>query len=1289
MSNIATLGLEFTTKGAENKIKKLCDAFDELSKKSDSIETVFKSLSTFKPLNDTFITQIASLPKSFSTLKGISPEITESVKTFFASFESIKTVDAAAIDSVAKLGAASSQFKVINPGVATSVDKLFSSIGNNLPNIDAQKIDSIAKLGTATSQFKAIRPNVATSVEQLFRTITNVGNIKYNTVDTVARLGEGLSKFKAIKPGVADSVKNLFDTLNRLQPISATLRISIKMLTDMFNAMAAAGRNASGATKTLGNSMGYAQTQTDGLSIAFRTLQGAVSFNFFKSAAAQAVEFGTELAYIQSIASELDVSQIGTGVMNMSSVLGNASESLKGLYYAYSSGIRGSEEDFLKFTETMRKTAIVNRSSFIPTIDAATAAMNAYNISVDRAEEVADTFFAIVKYGKASGEQLANSLGQVTPTAKTLGVSLDELGASIASLTKIQPTRVAITGLNNMLSKIMKPTKESRLALQKLGVDMSYSAVQSKGFVKVLEEVREALNGDAEAIKNIFPDIRGQRAAMHLLGAGWKDFNEQLKNFENKKGSMEDAFETVRKNTAVQLGALPETIKKIVTEAGDMITKFVTLGGVLTPIIAAFNNMSEGARKFFAAVTLVVGGYAAYKAAMFALQSLHAIQLKNEAAIAAAQTAKLAQLREEVALRTHLAAVSNANAFSPGNTIRGVGRTGLGFDKGFAAMFKPIKRTSMSLKEFANILKGTFAKALTYAGAILGKVATVITTVFSAANMIIGGVVAIAAVGLDYLVHGFDANKMLTTDAIEGIYNWWTGAADKAKAMDDYIQRTRTNLQAVRDAKDEFENFQRSVYEWYKSALVGESESKKAQTATLKVYNLIDEIKENITARDLAIAEQEKLTQKEIELGRKEEDARKNQLSTAQKVWEFIKLSNPMETIRSAKNLIKAWNNDEKLAEITKKREETTKRFADASSNVSKYSELSTKNLQDLKRSFDEQRKLLESQIENLKAMKSIFDAQAYKEASPDMQISISQKQFAEQIKSFKDNITQGNTEVAKKSLQEAQKNYNTIRDNAIKIGEDMAKLQMEGMLIGASDSKKYSIYSTESAKSLQDVKSAIAEGQYNAAAKSLKSYVSNTQKAVAIQQKLANAEKQANDKTLQMILALDKFKVTAMDFIDVNSTEAMKLQSRSFGSLPQFTPLTAQQNAAQNANDKLVTAIGEYTAKITELANKEKNTAESNWQKVQLDNEKRISELQEKAADELTKTRQYFESVFQELIKRGQEQDKTQEEEYRKKSLEIEEANKKRLEEIKQQIQRMMQSGIAITNLKAQKVLG
>jgi TP901 family phage tail tape measure protein len=1446
MSNIATLGLEFKADKATERIQKLCDKFDELSKKTDSIQEVFNSLSTLKPLNNTFVTQISAVGNALNSLnkinpeiatkitaitsaiatmpymsldratkiaafaqslngikidaatsqtfhdisglmanlrpvpptvsdslhqfasavnsiqpikpeivqsiqavmsvsssaggtatgqqdlnaladtlkkfKGIKPEVAVSIKELFNTLESVKNIDANTTQSVANLGDATRKFQAIKPNITVSVEKLFSAMGY-LPNIDADKANAIANLGDATRKFQAIKPNIAQSVEKLFQTIANIKNIPYNITDNVNKLGEGLRKFKAIKPEVAQSVKNLFDTLSALKPVSANLRISIQMLTDMFNAMAAAGRNASGATKTLGQSMGFAQTQTDGLSIAFRTLQGAVSLNFFKSATAQAVEFGTELAQLKSIASELNTSQIGKGVMNFSSVLGNPRENLEALYYAYSSGIRGTEDDFLKFTDIVKKTAVVNRASVIPMADAMTAAMNAYELSVDHAGEVADTFYSIVKYGKASGEQLANSFGQVSPTAKTLGVSLDELGAAIASLTKIQPTRVAITGLNNMLSKIMKPTKESRLALQRLGVDMSYSAVQSKGFVNVLKEVREALNGNMEEIKNIFPDIRGQRAAMQLLGAGWEDFNTQLDNFANKKGAMQGAFDIFAKDTAVQIGAIPETIKKIVTEAGTMLTKFLTLGGVLTPIIAGFNNMSEGARKFFARITLVVGAYTAYKAVMFALQSLQAIQLKNEAAIAAAQTAKLAKLREEVALRTQLIALSksNGNLFQDGIGISKIAGSRVGFNKGFSAAFnnkkwmgdwaafaknftswgKGISPTTKRLLRL-RVISGSLKTAWTGLGAVLGKVVATIGAIFSPLGLAIAGigtaVAGIIDIGQAMIRSGSFTNygdKLITTDAIEGIYNWWTGAADKAEKMDEYIQRTRTNLQAVRDAKDEYENFQRAIYDWYKSALSGKSESQKAKESSLVVYNLIAELKKNNTAWSKAIALKEKATQEEIALTREEENLRKNQIGTGKKVWQYVRLSAAAATrdavmgADAAINLKKAYDNEEKLADATKKREEASKKVANASSDVSKYSKLTTKNLQELKSAFEQQRTLLTNQIENLKAMKSIFDAQGYKEASLDKQISISKNQFSGKLKEFENNIAQGNTDIAKKSLQEAQKNYNTIRDNAIKIGEDMAKLQFNGMLIGASDSKKYAIYSTESSKALNEVKSAIANGQYNAAAKSLQSYVNNTQKAIAIQNKLADAEKQANDKTLQMIQSLDKFKVTAMDFLDINSTEAMKLQSRSFGSLPQFAPLTTQQSSTQAANDKLATAIATYSQTIAQAAEREKNNAESQWQKTQNDNTARIAELQAQAANELTRTREYIEALFNELIKKGQEQDKAQEEEYRKKRLEIEEANKKKIEEIEKLIKQVKQSGIPITNLKGQKALG
>lgn len=1334
MSNIATLGLEFTTKGAENKIKKLCDAFDELSKKSDSIETVFKSLSTFKPLNDTFITQIASLSKSFSTLKGISPEITESVKTFFASFESIKTVDAAVIDSIAKLGAASSQFKVINPGVATSVDKLFSSIGNNLPNVDAPKTEAIAKLGVATSQFKVIKPEVATSVDKLFQTITNVGNIKYNTVDTVARLGEGLSKFKAIKPDVSTSVKNLFDTLNKLQPLSVNLRMSIKMLTDMFNSMAVAGKNASSATKTLGNSMGYAQTQTDGLSIAFRTLQGAVSLNFFKSATAQAVEFGTELAQLKSIASELNTSQIGKGVMNFSSVLGNPRENLEALYYAYSSGIRGTEDDFLKFTDIVKKTAVVNRASVIPMADAMTAAMNAYGLSVDHAGQVADTFYSIVKYGKASGEQLANSFGQVSPTAKTLGVSLDELGAAIASLTKIQPTRVAITGLNNMLSKIMKPTKESRLALQKLGVDMSYSAVQSKGFVKVLEEVREALNGDAEAIKNIFPDIRGQRAAMHLLGAGWEDFKEQLKNFKNKKGSMEDAFKTMKENTAVQLAAIPETIKKIVTETGSMATSFVTLGGKLTPIIAAFNNMSEGARKFFAGITLIVGGYVAYKTAMFALQSLQAIQLKNEAALAAAQTAKLAQLQAEVALRSKLASLSGANLFQRGISLSEIASSRAGFGKGFGAALNSKKWTrdwiifarnftswgrgiSPTTKHLLHlrIVSGTFAKALTGLGAILGKLVGVVGAIFSPLGLMVSGIIALGDVTQAVIRSGSFTNygdKLIATDIFEGIYNWWTDATKKAEALDGYIQRTMQNIADVKRHKELIKAGDDSVRLLIDDLFTQKTENKQSTEYKNNIQKMIGDWAKAKKHFQMLDKQQEEANKESRKYDQELQEAIKNSKTT----WgDWVELGSyiaagtvgaffatiatapvggigGMAVSSAAGAAIIA--KTVQMTESANAQEAAQERFNKAQEKVLKIKEQAAQGeekyirlLENLKRELPKQVDFFKEQIANLQEIKTIFEQHAIVARKGDNKISLLKDEFAQNISTFNENLINGETKAMLKSLNAATKNYKTIRDAATKIGENMAELQMEGMLMGAkNDAQKQAIYSQKGINAFKEMKTALASGNLTAASKSLNVYIQNTKNAIAIQKKLADAEKQANNKTLQMIQSLDKFKVTAMEFVDANSTDAMKLQSRQFGALPKFTPLTAQQTSAQAANDKLATAIATYTQQISKAAEREKNNAESQWSELQRQYSARITALESKLNGFLLQTSTALKTIVDAENKRQNQADNTKE---TNNLLADIVDNQKNVANNLQQISSKLNRGIEITNLKTQKAFG
>ena len=78
----------------------------------------------------------------------------------------------------------------------------------------------------------------------------------------------------------------------------------------------------------------------------------------------------------------------------------------------------------------------------------------------------------------------------------------------------------------------------------------------------------------------------------------------------------------------------------------------------------------------------------------------------------------------------------------------------------------------------------------------------------------------------------------------------------------------------------------------------------------------------------------------------------------------------------------------------------------------------------------------------------------------------------------------------------------------------------------------------------------------------------------------LAHAERMANEKTLDLIRSMDKMSATAVDAVDATSLDAVKLQSRSFIEMPQM-------NFAQNAENDLGSAqqeLREIYAKMAQI---------------------------------------------------------------------------------------------------------
>lgn len=617
---------------------------DDTAKK---IGESLKPLKSIKPENATAITQILDafaqmnriesatilgikkFAEAVLKLKGFKTETASAVRLILEQMKNLPDIDQAKAEAIKGLAESIYMFRIVKKDLSTNLEALFTAM-TKIQKLDDAALDSIDKLADAIIKFKFIKNNTVSNIKSVFNELRAAPVIQQQTYQSIGYLASAMDGFRALRKSTVENVTKLLQELAKAKPIPPEALKSIRTLRDLIAAMNLNLSKTPNRVTQTNTSLYTMRTFADSTTIALNSLRSALAVTVFARSAKDFLALGEELAYIKSIAPTLEIQKLQEGLMNLPSAYGDASKNAKALYYAYSSGIRGSEESFVKFTEIASKTSQVIRSELIPTVDAMTAAMNAYGLTAEDANIVSNNFYKIVKYGKASGEQLANSFGQVSPTAKTLGVSLDELGAAIASITKIQPTRVAITGLNNMLSKIMKPTRESASAIEKLGVDLSYSAVHTKGFVNVLKEVHDALGGNMEAIRNIFPDIRGQRAAMHLLGAGWEDFLNQVENFTNGKDEINEAFEELNDNIEHQLTLIPTTIQRIREEMGKLVTQTLTLNGAITPLIRNFNSMTDGERKFLATTTLAITVLASFKAAMLTYHTLQALNLRNQ-----------------------------------------------------------------------------------------------------------------------------------------------------------------------------------------------------------------------------------------------------------------------------------------------------------------------------------------------------------------------------------------------------------------------------------------------------------------------------------------------------------------------------------------------------------------------------------------------------------------------------------------------------------------------------------
>lgn len=324
--------------------------------------------------------------------------------------------------------------------------------------------------------------------------------------------------------------------------------------------------------------------------------------------------FSDELANIKTIAGEYDTGKLRKEITNLSSTLGTSAELANALYFAYSAGVRGSEKEMARFVGQVAALAKTIGAQVTPTMDAVTTMMNAYGLEVKDAGMLTDWFYQIVKSGKTTGPELAQSLGQIAATAAASGISLDELGAALATLTTTMPTNIAVTSLAASIRSLMNPTDDVRKQAAALGIDLSMAAIKAKGFGGVMEEIYNKTQGRGDLIGRLFP-AESSRAIMALAGTQLNTLKQNIVDFSNKGGAAAVAFQEKMQSLDERIKALQVTGQKLLTLLADMALNIVTLGGALNPLLGKFVELDESGLRLLARLAALVAGLAAVKKA--------------------------------------------------------------------------------------------------------------------------------------------------------------------------------------------------------------------------------------------------------------------------------------------------------------------------------------------------------------------------------------------------------------------------------------------------------------------------------------------------------------------------------------------------------------------------------------------------------------------------------------------------------------------------------------------------
>lgn len=476
----------------------------------------------------------------------------------------------------------------------------------------------------------------------------------------------------------------------------------------------------------------------------------------------------------------------------------DAAAGLDALYDAVSAGtvrVVNGQADLkgaFDFIQSASKLAKAGASDVKATTDALTNVMNSYGVGADKAMSVSDSIMGAVKFGKTTVGEMAANVANVAPVAAQVGLSIDEMNAAIAGITKVGiKTGPATTMLRQSLVELQKPTANLQIVMQKAGVSINTLKVDgaAKTFIKLKKTMEEMGITANQAFSSV--EAAGAMNALTTQMDGDYIINNAMAAMKESKG-------LVNQSAALMNDAIGNTAARAFNKLQGFVNDFL---GSLGP---GFNALVASVQKLLPLVMGLVGLKMLFPTNLFkdALTGFSSLRAGASTALTEIKTAyssvskSLLTSLNPANVKNQLASLSSSiqMAFNPKSIASFVSGIGTGF-KSVITNSKGVVVAMLTGVVPATTTAGT-------AGATSGwSVATAWAAALAPILAVVAGITAGMAViwGAIKLVQGY--SKSLegesTADADKRIALERKVLSEKQKVIDSDLAARKKSIDAI------------------------------------------------------------------------------------------------------------------------------------------------------------------------------------------------------------------------------------------------------------------------------------------------------------------------------------------------------------------------------------------------------------------------------------------------------------------------------------------------------------